>query len=177
MRGDPRQARGRRSGGGRPGFGSHAAGYDRPVPAAEKLLAVAACAVAVAGCSGDDERLPAACRTDSASVIRALDRAPRPVRIRGVPISHCLTHGSSAEDVELVGSILVGAASELGDAARRRPGGRAAVSLGYLIGAAHRGGARTQGLHAELVRRLDQEAYGVDSRALRRGERAGRRQG
>jgi len=53
------------------------------------------------------------------------------------------------------------------------------VQLGYLAGALKRGSEQTQGLHSELVRRVDQELVRVDrtSSAFRRGERAGRELG
>ena len=43
---------------------------------------------------------------------------------------------------------------ELNAEARAEPGGDANLQLGYLLGAAERGAERTEGIHADLVRRL-----------------------
>ena len=59
---------------------------------------------------------------------------------------------------------------------------RAAVQLGYLVGASRRGAKHTSGIHDELVRRLEQ-AVGVGGApaarraAYRRGLVAGERRG
>ena len=58
----------------------------------------------------------------------------------------------------------------------------AALRLGYLVGATHRGAARTSGLHAELIRRLESSAGLEDAPAARRaayarGLAAGRARG
>ncbi len=51
--------------------------------------------------------------------------------------------------------------------ARAHPGGDANVQLGYLLGAAQRGADRTEGIHAELLRRLSAAArYSPDNRPL-----------
>jgi hypothetical protein len=70
-------------------------------------------------------------------------------------------------------------ATGLGKRAHASPEGAQALQLGYLVGAARRGSDRTQGIHSELVRRLQQEAGGLQrsSDAYARGERAGRRGG
>jgi hypothetical protein len=78
-----------------------------------------------------------------------------------------------------VGTGFVDAASRLSPQAQRRPNGRPALELAYLIAAAHRGRTHTQGVYDELLRRLDQEATTIDthSPAYLRGERAGRAAG
>jgi hypothetical protein len=55
----------------------------------------------------------------------------------------------------------------------------AALRLGYLVGAARRGASETQGVHDELIRRIEQELAGVDRRspAYQRGYDAGRARG
>ena len=53
-----------------------------------------------------------------------------------------------------MGEALVEAATELNAEARAEPGGDANLQLGYLIGAAQRGADGTEGIHAELLRRL-----------------------
>jgi hypothetical protein len=138
------------------------------------------CAAAILGSCGEDEgSVPSACSEGPAAVRSALRDAPRPVHLDGVPLSECLGKGASGGELQAVGISFVEAAAGLAPAARREPEGRAALELGYLVGSARRGGGSTQGVHDELLRRLDQELAGVDTRseAFRRGERAGRNGG
>jgi hypothetical protein len=135
------------------------------------------CAVLIAGACGEDgDSVPDACGRGPAAVRAALHEAPGAVRLDGARLSECLAEGASGGELQAVGASFVEAAAGLAPAARRQPEGRAAVELGYLVGAARRGGGSTQGVHDELLRRLDQDLAGVDtrSRAFRRGERAGR---
>jgi hypothetical protein len=144
------------------------------------VAALAGSVLAIAACGSDDEgRTPAACTTGADGLRAALHRAPGAVRLDGTPVSRCLGKQSSGGTLQAVGAAYVEAAAQLAARARREPGGRAALELGYLIGAARRGAAVTQGIHAELLRRLDQELAVVNTRtrAFRRGERAGRRAG
>src|SRR4051794_22335767 len=143
-----------------------------------KILLLLAC-LAVIGCGDDKQRPAAACTEGAASVLTALRRAPGPVTLGGRPLSRCLTDGSNADDVQLVGAAWVQAAGSLADAAAGKADGTDALRLGYLGGAAGLGGCRTPGIHSELVRRLEQEATSFEghSRALARGRRAGRRLG
>jgi hypothetical protein len=140
---------------------------------------LAACSLVAGGCGDDKERPAAACTEGAASVLTALNKAPAKVTVGGRPLSRCLTDGSTADDVQLVGSAWVQAAGMLADRAARRPNSRYALRLGYLVGAARRGAAHTPGIHNELVRRLEQETDPFQGRsaALERGERAGHRLG
>jgi hypothetical protein len=142
-------------------------------------VAAVATLTALVGCGEDDEKASPACPSDREAVLTSLARAPAPVRVNGVPLSKCLTKGSNAEEVQRVGAAYVEAAGFLEPRARRNPEGKAALRLGYLVGAARRGSSTTQGIHSELVRRLNQEAALLERRsgAFRRGERAGRRLG
>jgi hypothetical protein len=142
-----------------------------------RLRAAALAVLAAAGaCGDDDERVPAACPADRQAVLSGLRSAPGAVRVDGVRLSECLAKGSDAEDVQRVGAAYVGAAGVLAPRARRRPEGEAALRLGYLVGATRRGASGTQGIHSELVRRMEQEITVVNARshAFGRGERAGR---
>ena len=143
------------------------------------LALLAACGLALAGCGSDEEGVPGPCTEGEAAFRTALRAAPAPVRIQGVPLSDCLSATAEPENLQLVGGTFGETAAGLAAAARERPRGRAAVELGYLIGAARHGGADTQGVHAELLRRLEQELGGIDtaSPAFRRGVRAGARSG
>jgi hypothetical protein len=138
------------------------------------LLAVVAAAALTAGCGAHDEELPAACTEGSDAVRAALHDAPGDVRIDGTRLSTCLSGSPDGTQVQTVGAAFVESASALSSRARRRPEGRAALELGYLVAAAHRGGSN-QGVHSELLRRLDQELLTIDtgSRAFRRGQHAG----
>jgi hypothetical protein len=140
---------------------------------------LAAVSVVAAGCGDDKERPAAACTQGAASVLAALHRAPDRVTVGGRPLSRCLTDGSNADDVQLLGAAWVQAAGMLADRAARHPESKDALRLGYLVGAAERGAAHTPGIHSEMVRRLEQETEPLQghSAALDRGERAGRRLG
>jgi hypothetical protein len=139
------------------------------------ILAAVACAAGLLSACGDDPgALPDGCG-DGDAVLRALRSAPGQVTVGGARLSECFRKNASGDELQLVGASFVDAASRLSVPARRNPNGRAALELGYLEAAAHRGGSRTQGIHEELLRRLDQERGAVDthSQAYRRGERAG----
>jgi hypothetical protein len=147
------------------------------VPRARTALALALCALAPA-CGEEADELPADCRGGPGPILEALETAPRPVRLDGARISDCLSRHSDAGELQGVGTGLVEAAASLGPPARRHPGGPEAMRLGYLVGAARNGAAPTRGIHSELLRRLEQEAAGLDrSPAFRRGLRAGGRDG
>ena len=135
--------------------------------------AVVVLALVAAGCARDDGEadLPAACRSDAATFAGALGAAPSPVRVDSVAISECLAKDSSAGEVQAVGFELLSAAQRLGEERRALP-------LGYLVGAVQRGARRSQGIHLELVRRVEQEALPLRrAPAFERGLRAGRSSG
>jgi hypothetical protein len=153
--------------------------YDRGMPRAGLSL-LAACILALPGCGGDDsDGVPGACANGADAFRAALRAAPGPVRVDGVALSDCLSDTSEPENLQLVGGFFVEVAAGLADEARQRPSGRAVLELGYLVGAVRRGASDTQGVHYELLRRLDQELGPLDTRtsAFRRGLRAGRRAG
>lgn len=139
-----------------------------------RLLAGVATLAALAGCGSGDDELPVACSEGEDAVRAALREAPGKVRLQGTPLSRCLSGAPGGDQVQVVGTAFVESASALAFEARRRPEGRSALELGYLVAAAHRG-ASNQGVHSELLRRLDQEAAPFEdrSRAFRRGQRAG----
>ena len=146
-------------------------------------IALAALSALAVGCARQDREppLPLACSAGPEEVQAALEAAPRPVRVDGTPLSACIDARSDAADLQTVGSSLVAVAAELGGQAARRPEGRAAVQLGYLVGAMQRGAGRAnaQGINSELMRRVELELdpVGPGSRAVDEGIRAGRRTG
>jgi len=148
------------------------------------LLAIAA--ILATGCGSSSNETPAACLVDSGAYLHALDRAPAAVRLGGeVPISDCLPENQEAGALATVGAAMVVAATKLNTEARADPGGPAAARLGYLLGAADHAAETTEGIHAELIRRLTVAArYSPEGplprafyRQYRRGYAAGRTDG
>jgi hypothetical protein len=140
------------------------------------LCAALALSVAAAGCGTARPAMPAACLNGSSAMQAALAGAPAEVKMDGVRLSECLIPSGDAAPLEAFGGTAIDVAIKL--AARARRGDhRAALQLGYLRGALTRGA--DSGLHAELLRRFDQELLRVDrhSPAFRRGEAAGRERG
>jgi hypothetical protein len=144
-------------------------------------LAALAIALSLGGCSKSDgdPAVPVACKEGADAVRAALARAPARVDLDGTPLSKCFARGADSAELQTVGAGFVGAAATLADGARERPNGPDALRLGYLVGATKRGAAATQGVHEELMRRVEQEAIGVEtsSPAYRRGFEAGRSRG
>ncbi|HYZ30013.1 MAG TPA: hypothetical protein VE570_13205 [Thermoleophilaceae bacterium] len=143
-----------------------------------RTLAVASVAVLIAGCGSErDQSLPAACTNGPGAVVKALAKAPARVTIGGTRISDCFVRGANGDALQILGTTLLAAAQQLGDRARSGDE-QAAMRLGYLIGAAHRGAAHN-GLAAEMIRRLDSETrtLGRMRPAFQRGLRAGSHQG
>lgn len=124
----------------------------RALAAFAALLLVA---LAAAGCGGQDSSTPVACLEGTGTYLRALAAAPGEATLDGeTPISDCLAENQEGGDLATVGEALVAAATRLNAEAREQPGGPANVRLGYLLGAAERGAARTEGIHTDLLRRL-----------------------
>lgn len=120
-------------------------------------LAVLACAalVLVAGCGSQDDSTPVACLEGPAAYEKALAAAPGEVLLGGeTPISGCLTRNQQGGDLARIGEAMVAVATRLNSEARAEPGGQANLELGYLLGAAQRGAESSEGIHADLVRRL-----------------------
>jgi hypothetical protein len=124
-------------------------------PIAAGLLLALAVACLVAGCGKQDDSTPVACLEGKDAYVSALAGAPGEVTLDGeTPISECLAENQQGGDLATVGEALVEAATELNAEARTDPGGEANLQLGYLIGAAQRGADSTEGIHADLIRRL-----------------------
>lgn len=101
----------------------------------------------VSGCGGDEDAdTPTACLEGGAIYLdpQAADPA----------VSDCLTENQAGGELATVGAAMVAAATRLNSEAREDPGGGGAFRLGYLVGAAERGAAGTEGIHADLLRRL-----------------------
>jgi hypothetical protein len=113
------------------------------------------------------------------NVTKALAAAPGAVRVEGTKLSDCFNRAANPSEIQEVGSVFVAAAEKLSADARLRPHSPAALRLGYLIGAVRHGASRTQGIHYETQRRIEQELTGVNTRSPEfvEGERAGERSG
>jgi hypothetical protein len=121
------------------------------------LAIVLSCLLAAlaAGCGKQDDSTPVACLEGAGVYLEALANAPGEVKLHGeTPISACLAENQQGGDLAAVGEALVEAATELNAEARADPGGEANLQLGYLLGAAQRGADSTEGIHADLIRRL-----------------------
>jgi hypothetical protein len=147
------------------------------------LVALALLAPAAAACGGGDP--PAqdpACIASPQAIERALHRAPGPVTVgSGTRLSDCVARAQSDADLQNTGLVLTRVADDLAARAQRGDAA-AALGLGYLVGAARRGAAHTNGIHAELQRRMESAARPLSdeagrsptiARALARGLRAG----
>jgi len=142
-----------------------------------RVIALALVATVASGCGGGDApRPPDACLRGPAPLLAALRVAPAPVRLAdGTPLSRCVDRARRDADLQTVGLELTVAAGRLAATAPTAAG--AALRLGYLVGSAERGARRSNGIHAELVTRLENAATTVPA-AMRasfaRGLRAGR---
>ena len=116
--------------------------------------------LAIAGCgSADQDKTPVACLNGPRPFTDALREAPGAVRLAGgTLISECIVRNQSAGDLANVGSTLVKVTTQLNAEARQDPGGAPTVQLGYLVGAIAGGAAGTQGIHTELLRRIEAAA-------------------
>lgn len=122
--------------------------------AASALLA-AVCLIVALGCGSQDGSTPVACLEGAGAYEKALREAPGEVLLGGeTPISDCLASNQSGGDLARVGEATVETATTLNAEARKADGGQPAVELGYLLGAAQRGAEDSEGIHADLVRRL-----------------------
>jgi hypothetical protein len=151
------------------------------------VLLVLGAALLGGGCGKGEKATPTACLGGAGAYLRALAAAPGEVKLGGAtPISDCLTENQGGGELASVGGAMVEAATRLNAEARAQPGGEAALRLGYLLGAVQRGAAGTEGIHADLVRRLSVAARYSPGRdplspaflaAYRRGFDAGRARG
>lgn len=116
---------------------------------------LAALALVILGCGDSDDSTPVACLEGPVAYEKALADAPDEVLLEGeTPISECLARNQTGGDLTRVGEAMITAATELNAGARQEPGGPANLQLGYLLGAAARGAEESEGIHADLVRRL-----------------------
>ena len=135
-----------------------------------------------AGCGGGEaEPIAPACVEGTRPIERALQQAPDGVALAdGTSLSRCVSGAMTAAELQEFGVLATTVADRLELRAARDA--RAALRLGYLIGATRRGAERTNGLHLELARRLEATAALEDASpaaraALARGLQAGQARG
>ena len=128
----------------------------RPVRTSLAVACLGAALALLAGCGRGEPTTPDACFEGPGAYERALAAAPGEVRVGGETlISECLAERQQGGELAQVGEALVQAATRLNAEAREDPGAQANLELGYLLGAAKRGAEETQGIHSELLRRLE----------------------
>ena len=142
-----------------------------------RALGWAALGIALLSGCGSDDKAPAACSSGARTVVGALQRAPGHVALDDdTLISTCVKRSLGTGEIQTLGFTYVAAANSELKLMRRTDD--AALRLGFLVGAVRRGANKTNGVHLELVRRLEQVA-GVDGpggtgrAAYRRGIAAG----
>lgn len=118
------------------------------------VMIVAGLVALFAGCGSQDESTPVACLEGAEAYEKALQSVPNEVLLGGeTPIGDCLATNQKPGDLARVGEAMIDAATTLN--ARGREGDHnAPLELGYLIGAARRGAADSEGIHSDLLRRL-----------------------
>jgi hypothetical protein len=120
------------------------------------LACLAGLAALLTACGKGEPTTPNACFEGAGAYEKALADAPGEVRVGGeTRISECLADRQQGGELAQVGEALVQAATRLNAEARADPGGQANLELGYLLGAAKRGAEDTEGIHSELLRRLE----------------------
>lgn len=147
-----------------------------------RSLSVAVAALLAAGCgAADDPPVSALCTEGPGPIAHALRAAPGEARLGdGTPLSACVDGATTDAELQNVGVAMTGAAEEL--ELRAPTDARAALELGYLVGAARRGAGSASAIQAELVRRLERSAN-LDGatpssrRAIQEGLEAGERRG
>jgi hypothetical protein len=133
------------------------------------------------GCSEQGGPPPSPeCMAGREEVAEALAAAPGDVRlVDGTRLSECVRNAESDAELQNLGVVLTGVAEDLEADAPEDP--RAALRLGYLVGAARRGAPSDSALQFELVRRLEasvaRELPPASARSLAQGLAAGERRG
>jgi len=147
---------------------------------APSLAALALVVWAAVGCGGPAPTpLADGCTADPQGIVAALGTAPGPVVLEdGSPLSRCVADGTGDGELQAVGITFARAAERLRETAEADPA--TALRLGYLVGATQSGAARTNGVMAELVRRIEivagrtaDDASPAARRALQQGLAAG----
>lgn len=135
-------------------------------------LAAAGLSLLAAGCGGTAPTpLAEGCTASPERIVQALRTAPEAVVLEdGSPLSRCVTDGTDDGELQTVGIAFSSAAERLRETAESDPA--AALQLGYLVGVTQKGAARTNGVMAELVRRIEIVAGRTSENASPEAEKA-----
>ena len=135
-------------------------------------LTLAAFALTAAGCGGQAPTpLADGCTAGPERIVAALATAPEPVLLEdGSLLSRCVAAGTDEGELQVVGIAFSRAAERLRETAENDP--EAALRLGYLVGVTQKGAARTNGVMAELVRRIEVAAGRTSDDASPAAQRA-----
>ncbi|WP_187369196.1 hypothetical protein [Baekduia soli] len=144
-----------------------------------------ALALALTACGSSEPRMPSTCTdTDQAGYQRALGAVPGAVRLPGgTPISQCAWRVRSDAELQTLGTLVHVVAEDLAQRVRATSDPGAARQLGYLSGAVAAGAVHSNGIAAELARRVAVAAESVRDvspavgRALTQGQDAGQARG
>ena len=118
----------------------------------------AICALLLAGCGKSEQTqvAPIACLSGPDAYLTALEGAPDRVLLKGgTEISKCITPRQSGGEMATIGSDLVAATTTLNARALADPSGPWSLRAGYLVGAVEKAAWASNGIHTDLIRRLD----------------------
>jgi hypothetical protein len=143
-----------------------------------------AAALLASGCGEQATPISPGCTGDQQAVMAALAKAPAAVTLPdGTRLSRCIADGTDDAELQDVGITFHRAAEDLRVKAREDADAAAAVQLGYLVGATRLGAKRTNGVMAELQRRIElvggrlQDEAPALAAAVDRGVSAGEKAG
>jgi hypothetical protein len=144
------------------------------------VVAGVATALAASACGAQPTPISPGCTGERGPVMKALERAPSAVRlVDGTRLSRCISDGTDDAELQDVGITFHGVAEDLRVRAREHTDESAAVQLGYLVGATRLGARHTNGVMAELQRRIElvggrlQDESPTLAAAVQRGVAAG----
>lgn len=148
-----------------------------------RATALAGVAVSLGACGKEATPISPACTQTDGPIVAALAAAPGAVTLPGgYRLSQCIRDGTDEAELQSVGITFHRVAEEL--RVKARDGDDvAALQLGYLIGATRRGAQRTNGVMAELQRRVELVGGRLQDEApaiaddVQRGLEAGERDG
>lgn len=130
------------------------------------ISTAAICALLLAGCGKSEETgvAPIACLSGADAYLTALEGAPNRVKLSGgTEISQCIAPRQAGGEMATIGSDLVAATTTLNAKALADPSGPWSLRAGYLLGAVEKAAWSSNGIHTDLVRRLEVAASYVPS--------------
>jgi hypothetical protein len=120
------------------------------------LAAMGTTVVLANGCGSGATPISPGCTENETPIVTALKQAPGTVTLAdGFRLSQCISDGTDEAELQNVGITFHRVAEDLRVRARDGNDRAAAIQLGYLIGATRRGAKQTNGVMAELQRRVE----------------------